>query len=209
MPAPEPVVFVVDDDVSVRDALIGLVSAAGWSVHAYPSAQEFLDAERAVSASCLVLDVSLPGLDGLQLQARLNEIDPGLPIIFITGQGDIPISVRAMKAGAVEFLTKPIDSGALLDAIANAIERSSAAIGARAHLELLRLNYSSLTKREREVMALIASGRLNKQAGGDLGIAEVTVKAHRAQVMQKMNAHSFAELVTMATALGLAHPEQA
>lgn len=208
MPAPEPVVFVVDDDVSVRDALTALVMAAGWPVLAYPSAQAFLDTPRPLTASCLVLDVSLPGLNGLDLQTQLNRSEPDLPIIFITGYGDVPSSVRAMKAGAIEFLTKPIDNSALLAAIASALERSGAARNERALLDGLRSDYASLTKREREIMTLIASGRLNKQAGGDLGIAEVTVKAHRAHIMQKMKANTFAELVNMAARLGLTPPAQ-
>jgi FixJ family two-component response regulator len=203
-----PIVFIVDDDVSVRESLTALIRFAGWPVAAFASAQAFLDYRRTPGPACLVLDVSLPDFDGLELQRRLSENRAELPIVFITGIGDIPTSVRAMKAGALEFLTKPFEDDVLLAAIANAIERSTAAQEEHASLARLRSDYETLTGREREVMALIATGLLNKQVGGELGISEITVKAHRGQVMRKMKAHSFAELVSMAARLGLAAPPQ-
>lgn len=202
-----PTVFIVDDDISVRESLTALVGFADWSVVTFDSAQAFLDHPRAPGSGCLVLDVSLPDLNGLELQERLSQDQAELPIIFITGHGDVPMSVRAMKAGAIEFLTKPIDDEVLLAAIAEAIERSGVAREEHASLDRLRADYASLSKREREVMALIAAGLLNKQVGGDLGISEITVKAHRGQVMRKMKAHSFAELVNMASTLGLSKPQ--
>ena len=183
------IVFVVDDDVSVRESL-------------FASAQEFLSRLRPTVPCCLVLDVTLPGLSGLELQQRLVE-RTDMPIIFITGHGDVPMSVQAMKAGAVEFLTKPFTNDVLLDAIGGAIKRSRTAVRQEAELRVLRSAYASLTPREREVMALVVSGLLNKQVGGELGISEITVKAHRGQVMRKMKADSLPELVTMAARLGL------
>lgn len=197
-----PIVFVVDDDVSVRESLELLITYAGWQPELFASAQEFLSRPRVIVPSCLVLDVTLPGLNGLELQQQLAA-RTDMPIIFITGYGDVPMSVRAMKAGAVEFLTKPFRDDALLDAIRGAIERSRAALRLDSEMRDLRTNYESLTPREREVMALVVSGLLNKQVGGELGISEITVKAHRGQVMRKMKADSLPDLVTMAARLGL------
>src|SRR5229473_7251676 len=186
-----PTVFVVDDDISVRESLELLIRCAGWQAETFASAQEFLARPRAVAPSCLVLDVSMPGLNGLDLQQRVAVERADMPIIFITGHGDVQMSVQAMKAGAVEFLTKPFSDDVLLSAIRNAIERSKTALGHEAEMQALRDRYESLTRREREVMALVASGLLNKQVGGELGISEITVKAHRGQVMQKMKADLF------------------
>jgi FixJ family two-component response regulator len=197
-----PVVFVVDDDVSVRESVEALIETAGLRAKSFATAQDFLGACRDASPSCLVLDVSLPGLSGLDLQQRLGD-RRDLPIIFITGHGDIPTSVQAMKAGAVEFLTKPFKADVLLTTIRRAIERSSTALVRESELEQLRRGYESLSPRERQVMTHVVSGRLNKQVGSELGISEVTVKAHRGQVMRKMNAASLADLVRMAAALDL------
>jgi FixJ family two-component response regulator len=199
-----PVVFVVDDDVSVRESLELLIRCAGWEPETFASAQEFLARPRVLSASCLVLDVSLPDLNGLDLQQRVAADRVDMPIIFITGYGDVPMTVRAMKAGAVEFLTKPFGDDVLLGAIRHAIDRSRASLGDEAELRALRGAYASLSRREREVMALVVSGLLNKQVGGELGISEITVKAHRGQAMRKMKAYSLADLVTMAARLRLA-----
>ena len=202
MPEAASIVFVVDDDVSVRESLELLIKSAGWQPHTFESARQFLACPRAPVPSCLILDVTLPGLNGLELQKQLaDRID--MPIIFITGYGDIPMSVRAMKAGAVEFLTKPFKDDVLLEAIRQAIERSRAALRQESEMQRLRNCYASLTGREREVMALVVSGLLNKQVGGELGISEITVKAHRGQVMRKMKADSLPDLVTMAARLGV------
>lgn len=198
-----PVVFVVDDDISVRESLELLISTDGWRAETFASAQEFLDRPRLLVPSCLVLDVSLPGLNGLDLQERVAAERTDMPIIFITGHGDVPITVRAMKAGAVEFLTKPFGDDVLLNAIRHALERSKTVLNREAEAALLRQRHASLTRREREVMALVVSGLLNKQVGGELSISEITVKAHRGQVMQKMRAKSLAELVTIAARLGI------
>ena len=198
-----PIVFVVDDDISVREALESLIGFAGWKCETFASAHEFLSRSRLLAPSCLILDLSLPDLNGLDLQKRMaDRIE--MPIIFITGYGDVPTTVKAMKAGAVEFLTKPFSDDVLLSAIGNALERSRAALDEEAEIGALRGCYASLTPREREVMALVVSGLLNKQVGGDLGISEITVKAHRGQVMRKMNANSLADLVTMAARLRVA-----
>lgn len=202
MPDITPVVFVVDDDVSVRESLELLIKHAGWQPELFASAQEFLSRPRATVPSCLVLDVSLPGLNGLELQRQLAD-RTDMPIIFITGHGDVPMTVRAMKAGAVEFLTKPFRDDELLHAIRDAIERSRATLRLDSELRTLRDCYASLTQREREVMALVVFGLLNKQVGGELGISEITVKAHRGQVMRKMQADSLPDLVRMAARLGL------
>src|SRR5882672_6973449 len=198
-----PIVFVVDDDISVRESLESLIRFAGWQPQTFASAQEFLSHPRAFVPSCLVLDVMLPDLNGLDLQKRIATDRIDMPIIFITGHGDIPMSVQAMKAGAVEFLTKPFGDDVLLSAIRNAIERSQAALGREAETRALRDCYESLTPRERQVMAMVAAGLLNKQVGGELNISEITVKAHRGQVMRKMKADSLADLVNMAARLRL------
>jgi FixJ family two-component response regulator len=196
------VVFVVDDDISVRESLELLIKSAGWRPELFSSAREFLARPRPAVPCCLVLDVSLPGLNGLELQQQLTE-RAEMPIIFITGFGDVPMSVRAMKAGAIEFLTKPFKDDVLLDAIQHAVDRSRAALAREAELQALRDSYTSLTPREREVMALVVSGLLNKQVGGELGISEITVKAHRGQLMRKMKANSLPDLVTMAARLNV------
>jgi len=197
-----PTVFVVDDDVSVRESLELLIMSGGWKAETFASAQDFLSRPRATVPCCLVLDVTLPGLNGLELQQQLVERTE-MPIIFITGYGDVPMTVRAMKAGAIEFLTKPLKDDVLLDAIRHALERSRAALREESEMRALRSCYASLTPREREVMALVVSGLLNKQVGGELDISEITVKAHRGQVMRKMKAASLPDLVTMAAKLGL------
>jgi FixJ family two-component response regulator len=202
VPEAASIVFVVDDDVSVRESLELLINSAGWQPETFSSASEFLSRPRSTVPSCLVLDVTLPGLNGLELQQRLAERTE-MPIIFITGYGDIPMSVRAMKAGAIEFLTKPFSDRVLLDAIRDALNRSRAALREASEMQGLRNCYASLTPREREVMALVVSGLLNKQVGSELDITEITVKAHRGQVMRKMKAPSLPDLVTMAAKLGL------
>jgi FixJ family two-component response regulator len=203
---PIPVVFVVDDDASVRESLELLIRSAGLRLETFASAQEFLARPPIAVPSCLVLDVSLPGLNGLDLQARVAVHRPDMPIIFITGYGDVPMTVRAMKAGAAEFLTKPFRPDILLTAVRQAIERSRAALDREAEIRAIRDRYTSLTRRERQVMDLVVSGRLNKQVGGELGISEITVKAHRGKVMQKMQADSLPDLVNMAARLRLRRP---
>jgi FixJ family two-component response regulator len=196
-----PIVFVVDDDVSVRESLELLIRCEGWQPETFASAQAFLDFPRVLVPNCLVLDVSLPGLNGLDLQSLVAGERTDMPIIFITGHGDVPITVQAMKAGAVEFLTKPFNDDVLLAAVRAALERSRGALSLEAEMRVLRGRYTSLSQRERQVMALVVSGLLNKQVGGELGISEITVKAHRGKVMQKMKADSLADLVKMAARL--------
>jgi|ERR1700683_1480633 FixJ family two-component response regulator len=201
-----PIVFVVDDDVSVRESLELLIRSEGWEPKTFASAREFLDYPRVLIPNCLVLDVSLPGLNGLDLQGLVARERTDMPIIFITGHGDVPMTVQAMKAGAVEFLTKPFNDGVLLTAIRTALERSQVALSLEAEMRVLRDRYASLSQRERQVMALVVSGLLNKQVAGELSISEITVKAHRGKVMQKMKADSLAGLVKLATRL---HPAPA
>jgi FixJ family two-component response regulator len=196
-----PIVFVVDSDPSVRESLELLVRAAGWRAETFASAQEFLARPRSVVPSCLILDITLPDLNGLELQERIASERTDMPIIFLTGSADIPMTVRAMKRGALEFLTKPFDAEALLIGIQQAFKRSAAALGRESQLHALRTGYELLTQREREVMTLVVSGLPNKRVGGELGISEITVKAHRGNVMRKMKANSLANLVNMAARL--------
>jgi FixJ family two-component response regulator len=203
MPYPTPIVFVVDDDISVRESLELLIRCEGWESETFASAEEFLNRPRVLAPSCLILDVSLPDLNGLDLQKRIASDRRDMPIIFITGYGDVPITVKAMKAGAVEFLTKPLDDEALLSAIRHSIERSHTALRRETETGTLRDFHASLTPREREVLVLVVSGLSNKQVGVELGISEITVKAHRGRVMQKMRADSLPGLVKIATRLRL------
>jgi FixJ family two-component response regulator len=201
-----PVVYVVDDDISVREALELLIAHSGWRPHVLASAQEFLALPRPQCPSCLLLDVGLPDLNGLELQKRVCDQRPEMPIIFITGRGDIPTTVRAMKAGAVEFLTKPLAPEVLLEAIERALARSRVSLDEQIRLQAMRDRHQSLSPREQEVMALVVRGQLNKQVGAELGISEITVKAHRGRVMRKMRASSLPDLVDMASLLGLHTP---
>jgi len=200
---PQPIVFVVDDDISVRESLELLIKFAGWQPETFASAEEFLARPRTSTPSCLILDVSLPALNGLELQKLIGADRADMPIIFITGHGDVPMTVQAMKAGAVEFLIKPFDDEVLLSAIRHAVKRSTAVLDEQAEIAALHSSYDSLTPREQEVMRLVVAGRLNKQIGLELGISEITVKAHRGKVMQKMQAGSIADLVKTAVRLGL------
>jgi len=203
MPNLKPIVFVVDDDISVRESLEALIRCEGWESETFASAEAFLDRPRVLAPSCLILDVSLPDLNGLDLQKRIASDRKDMPIIFITGHGDVPMTVRAMKAGAVEFLTKPFKDEALLSAIRHSIERSHATLRRETETGALREYYASLTPREKEVLALVVSGLSNKQVGVELGISEITVKAHRGKVMQKMQADSLPGLVKIASRLRL------
>jgi FixJ family two-component response regulator len=198
-----PLVYIVDDDISVRESIESLVEQAGWRSETFSSAQDFLARPRVNRPCCLILDVGLPDLDGLEVQRRIAGARAEMPIIFITGCGDIPTTVRAMKAGAAEFLTKPFATDALLHAIEVAVERSRVWLEENAALQILRDRHQSLSRREKEVMALIVQGQLNKQVGGILDISEITVKAHRGRMMRKMQARSLPELVNIAARLGL------
>jgi FixJ family two-component response regulator len=199
------VVFVVDDDVSVRESLELLIRSAGWQSETFESAREFLACPRPVVPNCLILDVNLPDLNGLDLQQSVSVERTDMPIIFVTGYGDVPMTVKAMKAGAAEFLTKPFSDEVLLTAIEQALERSRSSLALNSEIHELRDRHASLSRREQEVMALVVSGLLNKQVGFELGISEITVKAHRGQVMRKMKARSLPDLVNMAARLGIAH----
>ena len=206
-PQAEPVVFVVDDDISVRESLELLFRSVGLTTKLFSSAEAFLSHPRVSAPCCLVLDVTLPDLNGLDLQERIAYERFRVPIIFITGYGDIPMTVKAMKAGAIEFLSKPFDDEMLLDAVRHAISRSGAALEDESDLQVIEGCFSALTPREREVMQLVVSGLINKQIGDELGISEITVKAHRGRVMQKMHARSLPELVKIAAKLRLPSPE--
>ena len=203
MVAVKPLVFVVDDDISLRDSLGFLIANAGWRPRLFASALEFLASPRPTSPSCLILDVGLPDLDGLEVQQRIASERANMPIIFITARGDIPMTVRAIKAGAVDFLSKPFTPAVLLRAIEGALERSRIRLQEEANLQSLRDRYQALSRREREVMAHVVLGQLNKQVSGELGISEITVKQHRGRMMRKMRARSLPELVTIASRLGL------
>jgi FixJ family two-component response regulator len=198
-----PIVFVVDDDISIRESLETVIARAGWRPQLFSSAQEFLVSPRPTSPSCLVLDVNLPDLNGLEVQGRIVGERAEMPIIFITGYGDIPMTVQAMKAGAVEFLTKPVTPAVLVQSIRSALERSRVCLDEQANLQVLRDRHQSLSRREREVMALVVRGWLNKQVGGELGISEITVKKHRGRAMRKMHAKSLPHLVRIAGRLNL------
>jgi FixJ family two-component response regulator len=200
---PSATVFVIDDDTNVRASLQGLLKSAGLRSKSFETAEQFLEEEPCSGPSCLILDVSLPGISGLEFQERMRKTGRQIPIVFITGHGDIPMSVRAMKAGALEFLTKPFDDGQLLSAVEQALEQDAAARQMQAHLDDLRSRYKLLTAREQEVMALVVTGLLNKQVAAELGTSEITIKVHRARIMNKMQAGSLAELVRMAESLGI------
>jgi FixJ family two-component response regulator len=198
-----PIVYVVDDDISVRESLEALIREAGWKPSIFSSASEFLSHRHTAGPSCVILDVSLPDLNGLDLQQQIAAARADMPIIFITGYGDIPMSVRAIKAGAVEFLTKPFGDEVLLNAISDALQRSASTLDTAAGMQIVKDRYASLSGRERQVMALVVTGLMNKQVGGELGISEITVKAHRGRMMQKMKARSLADLVNIAAKLGI------
>jgi RNA polymerase sigma factor (sigma-70 family) len=202
-----PVVFVVDDDLAMREALQDLLASVGMDVRVFASTRDFMQAQRPDAPGCLVLDVRLPGASGLSFQEELPRAGVDLPVIFITGHGDIPMTVRAMKAGAVEFLSKPFRDQELLDAIDAAVERHRAQRREKAVVAELRQRFAALTQREREVMALVSAGRVNKQIAAELGISEATVKVHRGQIMRKMQAKSLAQLVRVADTLGLSDPK--
>ena len=206
VPNTSPTVFVVDDDISVRESLEFLIRDEGWQVETFTSAEEFLNRPREFVPSCLILDISMPGLNGLELQKRLMAERPAMPIIFLTGHGDVPKVVQAIKAGAVEFLTKPFRDDTLLTAVSKAIERSTALVARDAELRSLKARYARLSSREREVMAFVVAGMANKEVAFELGISEITVKAHRGSMMRKMEAGSLAELVNQATHLRLPRP---
>jgi len=208
VPNTSATVIVVDDDISVRESLEFLIRDAGWQVETFTSAEEFIKRPRESNPCCLVLDISMPGLNGLELQKRLAVERPDMPIIFLTGNADVPKTVQAMKAGAVEFLTKPFSDSTLLSAISNAIARSTALTARDAELRVLRARYTRLSSREREVMALVVIGKANKEVASELGISEITVKAHRGSMMRKMEAESLAELVNQATWLRLPRPNR-
>jgi FixJ family two-component response regulator len=203
MPPTKPTVVVVDDDISVRESLELLIQNEGWQSALFASAQDFLERLRTVVPSCLILDVNLPDLSGLDIQQRMSDEKSSTPIIFITGYGDIPTSVRAMKAGAAEFLTKPFDDKIMIRAIREAVLRSEVNLKQEGAQRQLQERFDSLTKREREVMTLVVKGLLNKQVGLELGISEITVKAHRGRVMEKMHATTFVDLVNMSARLGI------
>jgi FixJ family two-component response regulator len=205
MPQEAPLVFVVDDDVSVRESLELLIRSAGWLPEMFETAQQFLARPRPIVPNCLILDVNLPDLNGLDLQKLISVERTEMPIIFVTGYGDVPMTVKAMKAGAVEFLTKPFNDEAMLTAVGLALDRSRTALVLETEMEALRGRHASLSRREREVMALVVTGLLNKQVAHELGISEITVKAHRGKVMEKMQAASFADLVNLAGRLGTGH----
>jgi FixJ family two-component response regulator len=204
-----PVVFVIDDDVSVRESLELLIRNAGWHPEMFESAQDFLGRPRSLVPSCLILDIALPGLNGLELQKRIAVDRADMPVIIITGAGDVPTTVQAMKAGAVEFLTKPFSDTLLLSAIQQALPRSETRLRVEAEIRSLQARYATLSRREREVMGLVVRGLLNKQVGFELGISEITVKAHRGQVMRKMDARSLADLVNIAAKLTMASSGEA
>jgi len=203
VPNTSPTVFVVDDDISVRESLEFLIRDAGWQVETFTSAEEFVSRPRDFNPGCLVLDISMPGLNGLELQKRVAVERPDMPIIFLTGSADVPMTVQAMKAGAVEFLTKPFSGSTLLSAVGKALARSRALTARDAERRALRARYGRLSSREKEVMALVVVGKSNKEVGCELGISEITVKAHRGSMMRKMKAESLAELVNQAARLRL------
>jgi FixJ family two-component response regulator len=199
----EPCIYVVDDDQSVRDALSSLFRSVGYHVQLYGATQEFMQAKRGEGNSCLVLDIRLPGASGLDLQAHLNRAQIPIPVIFMTGHGDIPMSVRAMKAGAIDFLAKPFRDQDMLDAVANALEADRKRRESDSSMAAIRAAFETLTSREREIMVFVTAGLMNKQVAGNLGLSEITVKIHRASVMKKMGCQSLADLVRMASLLGL------